>query len=144
MLNYAFGLLDQHSAVKYDEQISNLQLDQNYLLYLDLIRNQTLIIDSTAHILFNNKKHVEDQFKIVEQHLTELDNASNDVNSRNEMNIKLNSLSTYTTVLLVRFRSMQQALLDVLTNIQHGMLHPLIISPKDLREQLSKIQNNLP
>lgn len=57
-LNYAFGLQDQHSAVKYNEQISYLQLDQNYLL--NLIRNQTLIVDSTAHILFNNKKHVED------------------------------------------------------------------------------------
>lgn len=48
LLHYMFGVLDKNSADEYDQHIKSLEADNTYLL--ELIRNQTLIIDISSKI----------------------------------------------------------------------------------------------
>lgn len=142
ILHYAFGVLDQNSADLYDSKIEKLQLDQNYLL--ELVKNQTLIIDTSSHIIKHTEETLNHQFDLFQQHLNEIDTDANWEKVRAVLNRNLNSLSVYTTLLLMRFKDTQKALLDASTNTRLHSINPLILSPKLMLEQLQFIQNNLP
>lgn len=141
-MHYVFGVLDQRSADKYDEQISLLQEDQKYLL--SLIKNQTTILDSSNHIMTHNAETLIHQFEVFQQHLKQIDTNNNWDRVRSTLNRDLNSISSYIILLLVRFKDTQKVLLDLLMNHHNKILNPLVISPITLEQQLLDIQNKLP
>lgn len=141
-LHFAFGVLDQQSASLYNDQIKNLQMDQDYMF--ELLKNHTSILDSSAHVLKRTEETLNHQFEVFQQHLNRIEIDSDHAQVRLERTRGLNDLSTYTILLLIRFRDTQKALLDLLTGNEHGILNPLIVSRQTMSEQLLNVQNNLP
>lgn len=80
------------------------------------------------------------QFEVVfQQHVDEIDISNNWDKVRSTLNRDLNAISSYTILLLVRFKDTQKILLDLLTSNNNKLLNPLNISPTTLEQQLSKL-----
>lgn len=142
LFHYAFGLLDDEVANHYNDQIDSLKTNEQYLL--TLIKNQTSVVDATAQIFQQNIEGLKTQFQQLEDHIQLIDITSNWDRQKNGLTQKLNTISSYSILMLMRFRHTQSILLSMLTSIQPGTIHPTILKPQTLIEQISIIQNNLP
>lgn len=141
-LHYVFGVLDQNSADQYDNKIAKIKTDQSYLL--ELIKNQTLIIETSHHIMRQTNNTLYHQFDMFQHHLNQIDVDANWEKTRSTLNRDLTGLFMYTSLMLTRFKDTQKILLETLSNSKLGVVHPLILPPKVLRQQLQFIQNHLP
>lgn len=142
VLHYAFGVLDQQSADQYDDKIMKMQTDQNYLR--ELIKNQTLIIETSHHIIRHTNETLNHQFATFQRHLNQIDINANWDKLRSTLNNDLNAINAYATLVLSRFKDTQESLFNTLTNTNLGVVHPLILPPHILQEQLKNIQNHVP
>lgn len=142
LLNYVFGLLDQDDANHYNNEIEKSRLNEERLL--NLIKNQTLIADSTTNVLKQTQQDIEHQFIIFDQHLNKISWDMNWEKLRNTLTDNLNTITSYSILLLMRFRNTQNALLDSVTMLAKGKLNARIISPDLFLSQVVIIKNNLP
>lgn len=140
--NFMFGLLDQNDAQHYEDEILKTKNNQQHLLHL--IHNQTLIADSTLSILKHSQRDIEHQFHIFDQHLNDIDAKLNDGQFKNSLTMQLNTLTTYTILLLMRYQEAQKSLIKMITSSTSGHLNPQIIPPSVLIPQLSVIRHNIP
>lgn len=141
-LHYVFGVLDQNAADQYDNKIAKIKTDQSYLL--ELVKNQTLIIETSHHIMRQTNDTLYHQFDMFQHHLNQIDVDANWDKIRSTLNRDLTGLFMYTSLMLTRFKDTQKILLETLSNSKLGVVHPLILPPKVLRQQLQFIQNHLP
>lgn len=142
---YLFGTLNADDAVYYDKQISILKQNDGHLL--NLIKNQTLIVDSTVKIFKSTHKEINEQFKTLVTRILTLTNEINKLNSELSMNIfatRLNTIIMTTSLAMNKFAKVQEIIIDLLDNIKHGRPDSLIITNDVLRHQLDVIRQNLP
>lgn len=69
--NSLFGILDQRFAQQYQTDIQNIQKNEDYLL--ELVRNQTSIVEIENDILKKNEQNINNQFTLINKFMNETD-----------------------------------------------------------------------
>ena len=138
-----FGTLDDNDAKYYDTQIEKLQHNQNH--FRDLLKQQTSILKNTVHVLQSTGLISNVQIKI--NHIIKyVNNLAKNLTSSNYINsmlITLEELETSYEILLSTALSNQDNLINIITLAQKGILHPLVINPIELVNQLAQLHNYL-
>lgn len=140
-----FGTLDDDDAQKYNEQIETIKTNQDHLLLL--IKNQTLIVETTANIFNKTRTDIIDQFNLINTKFRKIEETTNKMDSefaRLNATLELETLSSLIVLISTRFQSTLNILLDLVTDVRHGKPHPSIITPKQVDDLLTSIQKNLP
>lgn len=140
-----FGTMDEDDAKFYDKQIEKLKYNENYLL--ELVKNQTLIIETTTNMFNKSEITIESQFKAINSKIEDVKDAVDGlVNQTSDQStiLKIESLTSLLTLLIIRYQNTISDILDVLVNAKNGTPHPTIITPDQLKNVLLKIKQELP
>ncbi|XP_022824061.1 uncharacterized protein LOC111354747 [Spodoptera litura] len=143
--NSLFGILDQHFAEKYQNDINSIQNNEKYLL--DLIKNQTTIVELENQVLKKSETNIKRQFNIIDSFVNQTN--LNLASIETEMEIisattYINSASLTAYLLINSLQNFQEMLFNTLTNVYQGHIDVHLITPVHLIEQLGEISGNLP
>lgn len=141
-----FGTLDADDAKYYDDQIEKLKLDQNHLS--KLLKRQTSILQNTVHLLnstINSKAskyfgNFSIKINEIVSTLNRLSKNDTEFKEKEELIVKIDELVSILNMILMSFKFNQSNLLDIILYAERGILHPLVISPVSLVNELSKLQ----
>lgn len=142
--NALFGVLDANFAEKYEQDISLVRENQQHLA--SLWKNQTSIIASEYDLLkrteetFNQQQQIINKnFHVLEQNVVNLNNKIQDEIYATEFSLEALTASN----MLQSLKTLQSALLDIITDIYHGRFNLHILTPDQLRKELNVVFNNL-
>lgn len=144
-LKALFGTMDSDDAHNIDSSIDELQ--KSNINILTLVKDQTSIIQTTIHnfnhsflVLKKNEELMNENFNKISKFQTGLINQINKIDFSINLLEQLSSLNMLVTELETDY--------DMLTNAvlfgQRNQLHPSILSPKQLVEELVKTITHLP
>lgn len=135
-----FGTLDDEFAKKCAEDIQRVQNNEAYLL--DLIKNQTIIIETENQILKRNEEFMNKQLEAVDQRIKETQyqflNIKDNLNRLTAMT-EPNADGVTATLMLASLRKTQEILTNALADIHRGSLDMNLFTPKQLIQQLENI-----
>lgn len=140
-----FGVLDEDFAVKYQQDIENIQTNENYLL--ELLKNQTMIVEAENNIMKKNELFMNKQFQLIHNFINETESRLSRIESRVETLITmndLNAISLTASLIITNLRRTQEMLLNSLTNIYRGHLDKHLFTPNELVRQLHIISARMP
>lgn len=143
--NSLFGVLDSRFAEKYKRDIELLHQNEHHLL--NLIRNQTTIIEAQNNILKRNEQAMNKQFQLTEQHLSYTNQYMNRIQKNiqeDENMIYFNMLAMSANIILTKLRFIQDMLLKIATNIHHGHVDTQLLSTEQMQRELNIISGQLP
>lgn len=135
-----FGILDSDFAKKYAQDIQKIQSNEQYSL--QLIKNQTLIVEAEHNIIKKNEEFVKKQLKLIKSFITETKKNTN-LNEARYRTVKImndiNAGAITARSLISVLRRNQQMLLDALTDIYRGHLDMNLFTPEQLSKHLNHI-----
>lgn len=145
ILKTFFGTLDSEDAIKFTDAIDKVQSDEKQLT--QLMKDNIHIIKSTIST-FNqsmskvneNEKHLLKNMEIVEEALIKISNSNDKVEIKSQLNSLTNSLESIILTLSFDIDDTNNAILFAKLNI----LHPTVLSPHQLFNELEKHRNSLP
>ncbi|XP_073831613.1 uncharacterized protein [Musca autumnalis] len=137
-----FGVLDADYAEEISKTINRAKNEHDHMSIL--LKNQTSIIDSTINII--KQDEISNQRKI--QEISEMvDRIKNDVakeSSQLSNSQLVGLLSTYLALSAINLQRVDSEIISVLTDTHSGKISPLLLSPHQLKEEISVIKANLP
>lgn len=140
-----FGILDEDFAEKYEKDIEKVHTNEDYLL--NLIKNQTTIIEAENSILRKNEEFMRQQFSAIKNFTREvnftLSNIQSTLLSVMIMN-DLNGAALTSSLLLSNLKRTQDILMNTLTNVNRGHLDTHLLTPQQLMKQLDIISARIP
>lgn len=145
LANQFFGVLDEQFAINYREDIKQLEANDNYLL--KLIKNQTTIAESTVNIFKESAESIRKKFIRVDHQLNYLNDlltAKDHITHQTNISSTLSLLSTQLTLAIMNYQNQQDAILEVILASHTGKIHPLLLTPKQLKEQIKLIRHEIP
>ncbi|KAF9815736.1 hypothetical protein SFRURICE_009253 [Spodoptera frugiperda] len=142
--NSLFGVLDQRFADKYEKDISLIKENEKTLARL--WKNQTSVVEAEYNLLKRTESAINRQHKVIHQHLNNLTQATNTLSKNVQEQEVMNELALSTIIatnMLSKLKSIQDTLIESITDIHHGMFSAHVLSPGQLRDQLSIISGQL-
>lgn len=144
LANSLFGVLDQHFAEQYQNDITLIRDNEKHLL--QLFKNQTSIIEAENNILKRTEDSINNQYKIINQHIINLQKQTNTV-KQEIMYMQLINEFTLSAIIasnmLNNLQNIQNILLDTVTDVHNGQINTHLINPRQLQEQLGIISSHL-
>lgn len=138
--NSLFGVLDQRFAEKYEKDIDLLKNNENHLY--NLWKNQTSVVEAEFNVMKRMESTINKHHKLINQKINYLkdtyENLAQEVQNMTSITDFLTTAFTANN-LLYTLRRIQDSILDTVTDIYSGKLDFHIISPKQLRSELSTI-----
>lgn len=145
LANSLFGVLDEHFAEKYEQDITLVRQNEHHLAAL--FKNQTSIIEAEYNMMIRMEEVMRKQHKIISKQLTSLDSNINEIKSEVQKISSVNNflaLSIAANNLLLNLKSIQNMMSDAITNSYHGNFDIHLISPTQLRSELNIISGQIP
>lgn len=143
--NSLFGVLDSKYAEQMSKTIDVINKNEGHLLAL--IKNQTSIIDSTINVLKRDHSEAERKFKEIDNQVNQLINRINHT-GEDSYELKINqffiSLSIQLSLIVMNLQKTQATIIDVLTDIHHGRISPILVTPQQISRELTIIKEHLP
>ncbi|CAD7085394.1 unnamed protein product [Hermetia illucens] len=136
--NKLFGILDSDYAAYLEGEIEKSRANEHYLH--TLMKNQTSLLETTTNLFKTERNHIQEQFKAIHDYLKQ---HSEGINSATQQEI----FTTYcirTMMALQTYQDTQRALWDIMLDLQHGTINPLLVTPQQLQEQITLIQKTVP
>lgn len=137
-----FGVLDERFANQYQMDITLIRDNEKHLAML--WQNQTSVVEAEYNLLKRTEEAINKQHKIINQHLNHLANA---ISKEAEQSAILNEFALSTIIannMLNKLKTIQDSLLDIITDLHHGMFNLHLISPQQFRDELNIISGQLP
>lgn len=135
-----------------DECKKNIALmheNENHIL--ELIKNHTSILETISNVMKNEDKRISSHFVSFNKDLNELRNSIRAFehypylqNANSNLMHQVHMLTNNLVLQLTNFEHIQENLIDVFTDAGNGRLHPALIRPQQIEEQLNLIHLNLP
>lgn len=145
ILKTIFGTLDAEDAVKYSEAITNVQTDEKHLARL--MKDNIHVIQSTISSFNNsmskvnlNEKHLLENMETIHKILDTVSNTNDKLTLKTQINSLSNSLEAIILTSSFDIDDINNAILFAKLNI----LHPTVLSPHQLYNELDKHRNKLP
>ncbi|KAJ0172877.1 hypothetical protein K1T71_011053 [Dendrolimus kikuchii] len=142
LANSLFGVLDDSFAQKYEKDIQQITQNENHLQ--QLFKNQTSVLEAQYNIMRRNEDIMNRQFKIVENHLRNISQILNQVESQQRIELYFISSSLAANIIISSLRRIQTTLINIITDITHGHnidIH--LLPPEQLIEQVNVIRSHL-
>lgn len=145
LANTLFGVLDSEYANEMAITIS--KVEQNEMHLSELLKNQTSLIDATINVIKRNEETRNQHLNQLEQQISRI---SLDVNQthkelyQTQLSQLFASIAIQTLLLTSDFCRIQNAIIDVMVNTQHGKVNPQLLPPSQLNKEISKIKAHLP
>ncbi|KAH9645752.1 hypothetical protein HF086_002679 [Spodoptera exigua] len=139
-----FGVLDERFAQQYKRDISLIQANQKHIT--SLWKNQTSLIEAENNLLKRAEIAMNQQHKILNQHLVALEKATNTLKEDVQRNMVLNNFAIGAIIasnMMNNLRTMQNTLLDTITDIYHGRISLHLLTPAQISDELSTISSQL-
>lgn len=133
----AYHWLTQGETSNYGESINNLKSNQDHLL--ELLRKQTSVLDITGNIMKGNIAQMNEEHSELRSGLQRLADAQ----FRNDAAWNLQNTALQLSLMLEAYADIQNKIIDSITTT-NGRLHPSLVPPDQLQEQLDLILNHLP
>ncbi|XP_075977359.1 uncharacterized protein LOC142977365 [Anticarsia gemmatalis] len=133
----------QHN--KYQKDIEAIQGNEQHLL--ELVKNQTSIVELENKILKKNADNINRQFTMIDSFINDTNWKIAKIESAMEVMMAtsyFNSVSLTSYLLINNLRKMQEILFDSLTDIYKGHMDVQLLTPVGLIEQLNVIAGRLP
>lgn len=143
--NSLFGVLDQRFADQYHMDIQTMQKNENYLL--QLIQNQTSIIEIENEVLKRNEENLNQQFTLINKFMNETDINLAKIESGIEIAMAtsfFSSASLAAHLLLNNLKNIQETLFNTFVDIYKGKMDVHLVTPVNLIKQLNIISGKLP
>lgn len=136
-----FGVLDSRFAEKYRIDIETVEENEHHAL--ELIKNQTSIIDSTLNLMKKSEMDIQKQFDRLSVYCNNISllisQKKEEIETINRKQL-FSEMAIQTMLALERLEKLQDTFIDVITDTQQGHTNPLLIPPEQLREQISYIK----
>lgn len=129
--------MDSRDAVHYEHLINNLKHNEEHLL--GLIKNQTTIQDSTLNLITKNNDLFDRQIKVLQKQVSAIKQGLNEDPMRRFL-----AIVTHTTIIITEYRELQDTMLEILLQTHVGKIHPSLITPDQLKAQLTMIRSEIP
>ncbi|VVD00463.1 unnamed protein product [Leptidea sinapis] len=142
LANTLFGVLDERFADQYKQDIQVIQYNENHLV--SLMKNQTSIIEAQYNVLKRNEISINKQHKLLNLLSMKLNKLRNSVKNQSEQNQIMYDFSLgaiATSNILRNLKTIQNTLLDTITDVYHGRLNFHLLSPDQLKDTLNKISS---
>lgn len=140
-----FGVLDESFAEQYQKDINLIRSNQNHLVLL--WKNQTSIVEAEHNLLKRIEESMDKQHKLFNQHIIDLEKANNEaiqkINNIEETNDFFMAF-IITNNILGSLKNIRETLVETITNVHNGKLNVHLLTPEQLREELSIISGQLP
>lgn len=143
--NQLFGVLDDKFAEQYQKDIQQIRLNQKHLA--TLWRNQTSVIEAEHNVLQRIESTMDKQNKIINQHILQLQKVANSMNEKIQNLANTNEFTMSAFIahsVLLNLRSIQDYLLDTITDLHFGSFNIHLITPDQLTHELNIISGQLP
>lgn len=140
-----FGVLDAEYANQMSQTILKIKDNESYLL--KLLKNQTSVIDSTINIVKQNLISTNTQFEHVESELklyADNMNLLNGTLTQIQLSQLFNSAVLELALAANNVQKIQSSILDTLIDTHHGKISPLLLSPQQLKNEISQVKGHLP
>ncbi|KAJ2954551.1 hypothetical protein O0L34_g2836 [Tuta absoluta] len=135
-----FGVLDEEFANKYEQDIETIQVNENYLL--DLIKNQTSIVEAENEIIKNNERFMNQQLQSIHEYIQKSSNQLAQITHRVEIMTTMNEFnaaSLTASMILSNLKRTQDMLLNTMMNLYNGHFDYHLLAPEQLILQLHMI-----
>lgn len=145
LANTLFGVLDDHFAEKYENEITLVRQNEHHLA--SLFQNQTSIIDAEYNMMKRMEDVMRKQHKMINQYLNLLDNKLSEISSEVEKISSVNnflSLAIVANNLLLNLKNIQNMMTEAITDTYHGKFDIHLITPTQLRRELNIILGQIP
>ncbi|CAG9090548.1 unnamed protein product [Plutella xylostella] len=143
--NELFGVLDSRFAENYERDIKLIRKNLNHLA--ELWKNQTTIVEAEFNLIIRTEQTMERQHKTVNQKINKLQNSINYLQSQARSDSIVNEFTMSALIannLITQLKSLQNTLLNTITNIYSGKLDLHLLTPEQLRRELNDISARLP
>lgn len=143
--NSLFGVLDERFAEQYHKDIKLLNMNQQHLV--SLWHNQTSVVEAQYNLLKRTENAIDKQYKTINQHFLSIEKASKQQNSELQAASITSEFSIGAIIasnMLQNLRTVQNMLLDTITDIYNGRFNAHLISPEQLKDELSVISSQIP
>ncbi|KAH8293015.1 hypothetical protein KR054_006124, partial [Drosophila jambulina] len=139
--NSLFGVLDSKYAEDMSKVINNVKSNEDILMML--LKNQTSILDSTINVVRKGSSATYDRIRSIERKIGAL-NKERGKYQGDYLQQAFMVLTAQLTLLATGMQRMQTEIANVLTDIRHRTISPILVSPKQLRDQLDQIREHIP
>uniref|UniRef100_A0A2A4IWQ1 Envelope fusion protein n=1 Tax=Heliothis virescens TaxID=7102 RepID=A0A2A4IWQ1_HELVI len=139
-----FGVLDERFAQQYKRDIGLIQANQKHIA--SLWKNQTSLIEAENNLLKRAEIAMNQQHKLLNQHIVALEKATNVLKEDVQRNMVLNNFAIGAIIasnMMNNLRTMQNTLLDTITDIYHGRISLHLLTPTQISDELSTISSQL-
>lgn len=145
LLKTFFGTLDAEDGIKYSKAIKNVQTDEKHLAHL--MKDNIHVIQSTISSFNNsickvdqNEKHLLENMQLIHKILDTVSNSNDKLEVKSQISSLFNSLESIILTLSFDIDDINNAILFAKVNV----LHPTVLSPHQLYNELDKHRNKLP
>lgn len=140
--NSLFGVLDQHFAEQYEQDIDTIQHNENHLL--QLLKNQTSVLETENNIVQRNEATMAKQFTLINDHLKSLENKTlkDKLDSSHAFYIITSAIAAER--MAQNLKDIQGSLINTLTNMYQGHMDVHLLSPTQMQSELDRVARLLP
>ncbi|XP_060806600.1 uncharacterized protein LOC132903168 [Amyelois transitella] len=145
ILKTFFGTLDASDAIIYTDAINQVQSSEKQLAHLmqdniHVIKSTVSTFNSTMSKIKENESRLNHNLNIIEKAFETLTNSNDKLEMKSQLSLLLHSLEGIIMSLSFDIDDLNNAILFSKMNI----LHPTVLSPQRLYEELELYKNNIP
>lgn len=141
-------VISQQEVAACNKNIEILKGNEDHML--ELIKNHTSILETTSNILRQEDVKMSHQFTQFQHQIREIQTAIHEAEkwvNRNE-NIeltrhRLHYMDSHISFMLSELERIQERLIDVVVDLHHGTIHPMLIRPSQLAQQMTMIRTTI-
>ncbi|XP_037922920.1 uncharacterized protein LOC119659079 [Hermetia illucens] len=138
LYNQGLSLRDLDYAAYLEGEIEKSRASEHYLH--TLMKNQISLLETTTNLFKRKRNHIQEQFKAIHDYLKQL---SGVISSVTQQQI-FTTFCIRTMMALQTYQDTQRALWDIMLDLQHGTINPLLVKPQQHQQQITLIQKTVP
>ena len=140
--NKLFGVLDSEYAENMSQTINELKTNDGMLL--KLIKNQTSVVDSTINIISRETEAIALKVNHLQAELSNTTQLFFDISNHVDLLEMYTSISAQLSLMAANLQNLESAVFDTITDAKHGKISPLLISPRQIEQEITQIKRHLP